>query len=559
MKILRSFFGIKNSLQSFFAHRSVVVIIAILVLMHLIFGIEELKIFIHPITIGVIISAFILISWCSYLNYLKKLNPILQTLNDVKNKLYDIKDGEDYFGRYEEIRLFFESKNYVKNCWNEYDKTIIVDDKNKSIISPKRAHDYFNEQLIVSPSINLRLFFAIPNLLIGVGLLLTFFGIVIALNIASSGITGGTATSSDKALQDLLGAASTKFSSSIIALICSLAFSGWQKHYYDKIITIIDDICYKFEELTINKSVEQLVYNDIEIQEKILASCNSFATDISLAIAKLLADQLPKSIELSMQPLIEKLTIIADKMEKTGESGMQDMIQKFTNQLHNTANNEMSSLADNLKQLQDGLGNVLNAISSTGSTFGNTMFNAAGEINNSLKPVSENLNSFGEVISGVTNNISLLLKEFQSNIIGLNHTVENFNTVAKSIDIAGQPILSANRSISEASSSLTEVSNNMQSLINYSKTSLQSIENISSGLEKAWSSYKEKFEKVDEDVVKAFEVMQDGLKNFTDQATGFIKDIDSSFANSLGLFGGVIVELKDSIEELTESKNQKNQ
>ncbi len=559
MKILGGFFGVKNSLYSFFVHRSVVIIIAVLVVLYLILGIEELKIFIHPITIGVIIIAFILVSWCSYLNYLKKLNPILQTLNDVKNKLYGIKDRKDYFERYEEIRLFFESKNYVKNCWGEYDETIIADDEHREIISPKRAHDYFNEQLIVSPTVNLRLFFAIPNLLIGVGLLLTFFGIVIALNIASSGIAGGTAASSDKALQDLLGAASTKFSSSIIALICSLTFSGWQKHYYDKIITTIDDICHRFEELTINRSVEQLVYEDIKIQKEIRDCFNSFATDISLKIGEVLANKLPESIELSMKPLTETLIKIADKMEKTGESGMQDMIQKFMDRLHNATSNEMSSLADNLKQLQNGLTNVLDAISSTGSNFGNTMFNAAGEINNSLKPVSENLNSFGEVISGVTNNISLLLKEFESNIAGLNHTVENFNTIAKSIDIAGQPILSANRSISEASNSLTDVSNNIKLLIDSSKTSLQSVENISSGLEKAWTSYQEKFEKVDADLEKAFRVMQDGLRSFTGEAEKFIEGMDSKFAQSLAAFSGAVDELKDSIEDLTQSNNQENQ
>jgi hypothetical protein len=374
MKILGNFFGV----NSFFAHRSVAVIIAVLGMLYLILGIiylassaEKLKIIIiHPVTIGVIIIAFILTSWCSYLNYLKKLSPILQTLNDVKNKLYETKDRKDYFERYEEIRLFFESKNYVKNCWGEYDETIIADDEHREIISPKRAHDYFNEQLIVSPTVNLRLFFAIPNLLIGVGLLLTFFGIVIALNIASSGIAGGTAASSDKALQDLLGAASTKFLSSIIALICSLAFSGWQKHYYDKIITRIDDICHKFEELTTNRSVEQLVYEDIKIQNNILSCVNSFATDISLKIGEVLANKLPESIELSMKPLTEALMKIADKMDKTGESGMQNMIEKFMDRLHSSTSNEMSSLAENIKQLQGGLTNVLEAISSTGSTFG---------------------------------------------------------------------------------------------------------------------------------------------------------------------------------------------
>ncbi len=554
MKILSNFSETKNSIYSFFGHWLVLVIFIVIAILYYFLGNELLKVFIHPTTVLVIIIVFIVVSRLSSLSYLRKLNPILQNLEEVKNKLYEIKDRKEYFERYEEIRLFFESKNYVKNCWGEYDETIIADDESREIISPKRAHDYFNEQLIVSPTVNLRLFFAIPNLLIGVGLLLTFFGIVIALNIASSGITGGTAASSDKALQDLLAAASTKFSSSIVALICSLTFSGWQKHYYDKIITTIDDICHRFEELTIHKSVEQLVYEDIKIQNTILTCVDSLAINIGLKIGEVLENQLPKSIALTMQPLAEALMKIATKMEQTGESGMQDMIEKFMNRLHSSTNNEMSSLAETLKQLQGGLSNVLESISSTGSNFGNTMFNAAGEINNSLKPVSENLTSFGEVMKSIPENISLLLKEFESNIKGLNQTVENFNTIAKSIDIAGQPILSANRSISDASNSLTDVSNNIKSFIESSKTTLQSVENISSGLEKAWISYQEKFEKVDADLEKGFRVMQDGLKNFTGEAEKFIQNMDSKFAKSLTSFSGALEDLSDNIESLNSKK-----
>ena len=88
-----------------------------------------------------------------------------------------------------------------------------------------------------------------------------------------------------------------------------------------------------------------------------------------------------------------------------------------------------------------------------------------------------------------------------------------------------------------------------------SKSTLQSVENISSGLEKAWISYQEKFEKVDTDLEKGFRVMQDGLKNFTSEAEKFIEGMDSKFAKSLTTFSGVVEDLSDSIEGLNSKKS----
>ena len=67
---------------------------------------------------------------------------------------------------------------------------------------------------------------ALPNLFVGIGLLLTFVGLVAALTFTTKAI-GGAATSqqTQEALKDLLHAASFKFYTSIAGLLVSIALT----------------------------------------------------------------------------------------------------------------------------------------------------------------------------------------------------------------------------------------------------------------------------------------------------------------------------------------------
>ena len=70
----------------------------------------------------------------------------------------------------------------------------------------------------------LKLLSTIPGYFVGVGLLLTFIGLVIALSKAASG-TSSDAKSMTDALRQLLNAATFKFSTSIAGLFSSIVLS----------------------------------------------------------------------------------------------------------------------------------------------------------------------------------------------------------------------------------------------------------------------------------------------------------------------------------------------
>src|SRR5207302_6220078 len=99
-------------------------------------------------------------------------------INDSISKAVDllktINDRKAFFDQYESLSENFLADKVFHNAWEEFDETVIIDNENQKIITTKRPHDYFNEHSLIAPRINLRLLHAVPNYLVGLGLLFTF-------------------------------------------------------------------------------------------------------------------------------------------------------------------------------------------------------------------------------------------------------------------------------------------------------------------------------------------------------------------------------------------------
>jgi ABC-type transporter Mla subunit MlaD len=88
----------------------------------------------------------------------------------------------------------------------------------------RSASELFEPDAIIRESLNLRLLQAVPNVLVGIGLLFTFIGLTAALYFAGQGSTAGNVGETQASIRSLLDAASFKFASSLAALSLSIVF-----------------------------------------------------------------------------------------------------------------------------------------------------------------------------------------------------------------------------------------------------------------------------------------------------------------------------------------------
>ena len=251
-----------------------------------------------------------------------------KSVGNALNSLLKINNRKEFFEQYELLREQFLHDKVIENAWNEFDETVIVDADKEWITTTKRPHEYFNENSIVATHINLRLLHAIPNYLVGIGLLFTFIGLILAIHVAASGL--GSSDGGQQALKGLLQIAGYKFLSSIAGLFCSIILSFNQKHWLNDLNQKIDSICRKIEELTISITIEQLLNEDRKNQIEQTNTLKHLATEIALQISKSLEDKLPSSVASAMQPLAEALNNAAQKLSSANSDGLQEMLNGFT-------------------------------------------------------------------------------------------------------------------------------------------------------------------------------------------------------------------------------------
>lgn len=205
-----------------------------------------------------IILAIFFYMWLRYSCDEKKL--VEHSITKFLEILEKINNRDEFYEQYELISSQFLEEKVFHNSWSEFTETVIIDVDSNRIITTKRPNDYFNEHSIISPHINLRLLHAVPNYLVGLGLLFTFIGLIAAIHFAALGL--GSADGGQEALKNLLQMASVKFWSSIAGLFCSILLSIIQKKWLNNLNKKIYAICRKIEELTDSITIEQLLNHD---------------------------------------------------------------------------------------------------------------------------------------------------------------------------------------------------------------------------------------------------------------------------------------------------------
>jgi type VII secretion effector (TIGR04197 family) len=566
------------------------------------------------ITISVIFCGFIISFFGFFLFFYRRKSKKLvsKSINQVLEIFSKITDHKDLFDNYDAVRSQLLGNQVFQNIWEEFEETLIIDTDDQTIVATKRPHEYLNDSSIISPFLDLRLMHAMPNYLVGLGLALTFCGLVWAIYLASQGLSnpdGGK-----EALNHLLQTAGVKFLTSITGLFCSMIFSFCHRHWLNKLHKKINEICSRIEKLTFSVTTEQLLRDSLKDQKKQTVLLEHLGGEIARQLENALADKLPISVGAALNPLIEELRQLAKNQTSNNNDGLEQMLKSFTNKLegaaHNeiqdlvgglkdiqaslqglvehiqntgdsfgskivgaadglsttlektlhsftaklegAANNEIQELVGGLKEMQSSLQGLLGNIQTTGDAFGSQIVGAAGEISNNLMPVTQNLLTFNENINAINEKLYNQLDRFDNNILSLNSTLQNIKDTADNIHQAGEPVTNAAESIRAAARTIDSSFKQIQESYNHSQQATSAMQQVSEQVATVWSSYQSKFESVDQDMAKAFVSIQDGLKDFQANINSFVGQFEGAFTNAVRQLSAAITDLADERAEFHE-------
>lgn len=144
---------------------------------------------------------------------------------------------QDFLGRGGNERSFEEDSagKSLSRAWTRYQQTFL-EPQNKT---EEEAEAYFTESAVVGGALNLRYWKAVPNLLVGIGILGTFVGLTLGI----SGFETQSVDSVRTSIEGLLSGMATAFVSSIAGMALSLTFNIFEKWQFGQLNQALTRLC----------------------------------------------------------------------------------------------------------------------------------------------------------------------------------------------------------------------------------------------------------------------------------------------------------------------------
>jgi hypothetical protein len=273
---------------------------------------------------GLIVAAAVA-TWLDF--RFRRIAPVLAGLDQAIG-LVEASEGPSGFKRrFQAVYKGLAENAVVGEVWRAYASTIApapgVDD---ALGYSRRPHENFNDGLLAVAGVNLRLYHAVPNLLVGSGLLFTFLGLVAALYFASRGIAAAQIAEAQHALRELLAAATFKFVTSIAGLGSSLIFSWREKALLYRVQRRLARLCAALEERMAPITSESLALSQLGELKAQHAELRKLSRNLILRVPEEIEARLADELTNAVVPLRKAIAAAAGRLERLDERVAEAMV-----------------------------------------------------------------------------------------------------------------------------------------------------------------------------------------------------------------------------------------
>jgi hypothetical protein len=194
-----------------------------------------------------------------WLDFRRRLRPVLEGLESALRVVEEAPSASALHDRFSSINQRLAANPVTGEAWRAFVRTLVpVPGQDGVLGATRRPREDLNENILTSADVNLRFYTAVPNYLVGLGLLFTFMGLVAALYFASAGVVAPSIEEAQDALRDLLAAATFKFVTSIAGLGASIIYSSREKTHLYRLGQRLDALCTALEQRVVPVTPEYL-------------------------------------------------------------------------------------------------------------------------------------------------------------------------------------------------------------------------------------------------------------------------------------------------------------
>jgi ABC-type transporter Mla subunit MlaD len=529
---------------------------------------EEL---ILPLVVSAGIFLFALIFFTAWT---VKINKVAKSLSDLKtilnrNEFVGLNAFENAINKTKDIKL--------KSLLIETKENLIEIEGDIDIeqYSLKSYSDIWTVRGALTGKLNLSLFETMPNILIGAGLMFTFIFLAWALADAGGAMGGVNTQAKDAAMKSLIANAGGKFTSSIVGLFCSLTWNWRAKVSLEKLQINISELHASLRRIAPDTAAQAIIKRQHSIFKEMLnesreqvGQLKRFETDIAVAIAKAIGNEINPSFKALGADLVEAIKQLTDRIGNMNEDALEKMIAQFIEEFRGTSSAEMQEFKTALTQLAENLNKAGKTIGEDIGTAGTTFGAAAGNLENAIVKAQETVeyldtslqkagdvvsvgaDRFEEVSDKLVVNIRLVetvLGTTDAFIENMSKLVGSLNNISDSLDdsIDSQKVISA-----EFRDAIPKVT----------KALSDAVLEISLSSEAAAGSLttiREELDNTKTSLGETVKTISTGVDDYTNKVTNLHLILDDKIGDAVSKIGSAVIDMTDAIEELADALPKK--
>ena len=272
------------------------------------------------------------------------------------------------------LRLKFVHNNELAEAWQEFEDSLITRNYNEKQIVYKTAEAsfFFSEERLLEQYLNIRFWNNVPALLVGLGILGTFVGLVWGLK-SFSGIDDFTSAEMEKAIKELLPGVSTAFVTSVWGMFASLFFNGLEKWCIGRVSRAIANLQRELDRLFTLTTQEEISFRQEDELAQQTQALKSFSTDLANNIKSAMSEgrqqilsalhNTPKAFSSAMAeqlvPSFNTLNTTVEELRKQKEessiTAIQQLAEEFQKSLSGVVEAQMETLAETVGKASESL------------------------------------------------------------------------------------------------------------------------------------------------------------------------------------------------------------
>lgn len=449
----------------------------------------------------------------------------------------------------------------------------IEGDIGQEFYSLRNYADIWTARGVLTGRMNLSLFETMPNILIGAGLMFTF--IFLSLALTDAGRAMDVNSERDAAMKSLIANAGGKFITSIIGLFCSLTWNWRAKVKIDELQGRMFELHAALRKIAPDTAAQAIVKRQHSIFKEMLSESREqvgqlkrFETDIAVAIAKAIGNELQPSFKTLGTELVDAIKELTNRIGNMNEDALQKMIAQFIEEFRGTSSAEMqefknvlTQLAKNLETAGTKIGTDLgNAGASFGSAAGN-LETAITKTQETVEQLDSSLQRAGTVVSEGSDRFEIVSDKLFTNLravdgilVGVDAFIEK---IQKNIGTLNNISDSLDDTVESQKAITIEFRDAIPKMSKALSDAVLEISQSSNAAAEALTAIRTELEKTTGSIDKTVVSLSTGVDQYTEKVKALHLILDEKIGEAISKIGSAVMDLTDTMDDFVEALPKK--